>query len=870
MKHKPFISIARPHKDILEGRLTMDVFAADLWKVHTGEAPDEYKDREIFFKKTYITNGLKNLLDVVENRLSGKSGDPVIQIQTPFGGGKTHSLIALYHKAKEKGVNTIVFDGTVFNPAETTIWEEIEKQLTGKIEVLKSKIAPGREKLESLLKDKLPILILMDEVLEYLNRASGVKVGDSNLATQTLSFIQELTQSVSSLGKSVLILSLPSSTTEHMDEKGEELFQKLQKIVGRIEKIYTPVEDEEIADVIKRRLFSEIDEIEAKKIINDFIDYLDKENLIPLGADKSLYRDKFIKSYPFQPEVIDILYKRWGSYTTFQRTRGVLRILALVVFSLLKKDIPFIRISDFDLENSEIRRELIKHIGNEFDSIIHADITSQDSGAKFVDKDLGSSYYPYSLGTKIATTIFMYSFSAGKERGVTINELKLSTAIPNISSSIIVEAVEKLKEKLFYLSDGGLFFTNQPNLNKVIIQIKENISNNEVNEEIKSLIGKYVSNKYFNVKIWPNNPLDIPDDKRLKLVILKDKSDIEKLYEKYGERPRIYKNTLIFLSPSESERLSLINFIKEKIAYEKLKKETSYNLTENQKKIISEKVKRNEDSALYNIRNYYRLVFVPSKDGFKEINLGMPTYGASESLDSDVYSTLKENEEILENISSKIIKNKYLNDKDYIEIKPFIEIFYKTPGELRITNDEAVLKVIKDGVKEGLFGIGYKEGELIKCKFYKEDISKEQIEDLLLINSKLCEVKKILTEDLYKYYEDKIRKTDDKDELLKIRDEISQLQPDDRTVELIDKIDKKIKGGSQVELYKKIKKLNLKLKIPKGKFSDVARVLNLINQNFEDVKLTLEIEAKDGEITISDYENKILETFTQSGIEIEE
>ena len=130
---KPFAQIAVPHEDIAKGRLTMDVFAADLWQVAQGKAPDDYRDPDLFFKKTFITDGLKNILEIAKARLEGKSGDSIIQLQTPFGGGKTHTLISLYHKAKEWNANVTVIDGTALNPKEKKLWEEIEKQLTGSV-----------------------------------------------------------------------------------------------------------------------------------------------------------------------------------------------------------------------------------------------------------------------------------------------------------------------------------------------------------------------------------------------------------------------------------------------------------------------------------------------------------------------------------------------------------------------------------------------------------------------------------------------------------------------------------------------------------------------------------------------------------------
>ncbi len=154
----PFHSIAIPHRDILEGRLTMDVFAADLYEVSQKRGPDEYKDAETFFKKTYLTQGLENLLNVVEKRLNGKGGDPVIQIQTPFGGGKTHALIAMYHKAKDWKAMPVVLSGTALSTKEA-LWAVIEKQLTVKNEKLTGNIAPGKEAIRKLLSEKQPVLI---------------------------------------------------------------------------------------------------------------------------------------------------------------------------------------------------------------------------------------------------------------------------------------------------------------------------------------------------------------------------------------------------------------------------------------------------------------------------------------------------------------------------------------------------------------------------------------------------------------------------------------------------------------------------------------------------------------------------------------
>jgi len=224
---KPFSSVAIPHKDILEGRLTMDVFAAKLWDVYKKRAPEDYRDSDVFFRKTYVTEGLTNLIKIAEKRLKGKGGDAVIQLQTPFGGGKTHSLIALYHKAKEWKANVVVIDGVALSPKNTMIWEEIERQLTGKIDKLKGKVSPGGEELRRLFEKHQPLLILLDEVIEYAIPASGIKVGDSSLASQVLTFMRIITDIVRSLDKTFLVLTYPTRT--HYNSFGQSLLKQLQK-----------------------------------------------------------------------------------------------------------------------------------------------------------------------------------------------------------------------------------------------------------------------------------------------------------------------------------------------------------------------------------------------------------------------------------------------------------------------------------------------------------------------------------------------------------------------------------------------------------------------------------------------------------------
>jgi hypothetical protein len=856
---RPFITIARPHEDVLKNQLTMDIFAADLWQVHKGEAPAEYQDPTEFFKKTYPTKGITYLIDVVKERLKGKGGDPVIQLQTPFGGGKTHSLIALYHKAKtEFKSNVVVLTGTAFDPRDTALWEEIERQLTGRVELFRGQISPGREKLKALLEKFQPLLILMDEILEYTIRADGIKVGDTTLGTQTVLFMQELTETLATLPKAVLVFTLPSSLLEHYDENAEKRFQQLQKVVGRMEKILTPVEDEEVAYVIRRRLFSHIDEKLAEEVIQEFIDYAEKEGFLPV--DKTVYRERFKASYPFQPEVIDILYKRWGSFPTFQRTRGVLRLLGLVVQSLRDSQKPFIRLGDFDLKNEQIRKELIKHIGSEFDSVIAADITSMDSGAKKVDKSLGSSYIPYQFGTKVATAIFMYSFSGGPEKGATQTEIKLSCAEPGIQSSIIVETIDKLRDTLFYLSDSEslFFFTNKPNLNRILLYKMDAISVNKIIEVEKELLREsFKKSEYFEIYIWPNHSRDIPDTEKLKLIILRNTNIgmIKEFIENYGDRPRVYRNSLLFLCPLESEKGLFEKTLKEKLAWQEIEKDRTLELSADQKEKVKSKINETEKYVKEKLRYVYRIIYLPQKDEPERIDLGLPTFGAKKGVVEEIYNRLKDDGKIVEKLSVHYLKDKYLREKAYVETKNILDSFYKIPGEIRIRDKSVLVNAIKEGVRHGIFGLGYlKNGEPV-CEYINTNAEPYFEEKEILINPELCIEKK----------EEISYKT--KEEILSQPTKLTLSEFEEKEIGKKEEIIERI--PSQVSLPK-FKQLSLKLKIAPGKLSGIVKAINLLSEKFENVNIKIEISAKDGEMLKSEYEDKIKEAINQLGLEIEE
>ena len=855
----PFHAIAVAHPDILEGRLTLNVFAADLWEVFRGTAPDEYRDPTQFSQKTHETAGLKHLLSIIEGRLKGQSGDPVIQLQTPFGGGKTHALIAMYHKASEWKAQKAVIVGTPMG-ADDTLWGVLEKQLTGKIERFDGLTSPGRDAIYELLSEKQPVLILMDEVLEYVTKAAGVRVADSTLAAQTAAFMQELTEAAGILEKVALVITLPSGTMEHYDEQAQRLFEQFSHVSGRVERIYTPVQEHEISEVIRRRLFSSIDADAAGKTIQDFMDYAVSESMLPPGMEPSEYRRRFETAYPFLPEVIDVLYQRWGSFPNFQRTRGVLRLLSLVLYSLREKTLPYITLADFDLSVQEIRQELLKHTGPEYDSIIASDITSDVAGAKQVDVGLGDAHKGFRFGSRSATTVFLYSFSGKpnpEKKGADLREIKRNATTTGNPSSVVVEANEQLRSKLFYLQHDGerTYFANQPNLNRMLQTRMENIIDSKVGELEETVLKGNLSGKRLNTYIWQKDSSGIRDDTELKLVILKTRDDVlmKNTLEMKGSTPRVNRNTVFFLVPLERERSGFYNQLRKVIAYRTIESDKTLVLTNEQAKEVRAERKKAEDGVGDMLRRYYRTLFIPTREGLKEGDLGVPTYGDTKKLNEVVFDKLKSDGEILESIHSLVIKERYLKTNESVSTEQLHQSSAKTPGEARIIGRDAWESGIREGVIQGLFGLGELENGEPVCRYFKENPpSITLVGSEVIIREDICSTQK-------EAEEGKKEKSDG----------VTYPQGGTPAPDIVEGGDDDESDGdsSQPESSGR-KEIHLQFTVPRGKVAGLMGVMNLLQANFNN--LQIDLRAIDGEMSEQDYEDKIKEAFAQLGIDLDE
>jgi predicted AAA+ superfamily ATPase len=742
---RPWYQVAVPHRDIREGKFDESVFAADLSDVVANRGPIEYRDPETFFRKTYPTQGLLKLLTTVLSRLAGTGkGDGVIQIQTPFGGGKTHSLVALYHllkhgtgaqhtetvKAtlKESGVveippvKVLTFIGTAADPVKgRTPWGELAHQL-GRYDLLKEqdqkRRAPGKDLLHEILAGE-PKLILMDEIAEY-----SVKARD--FSDQLMAFFQELTEAVKVIDHCALVVTLPSSAPYGQDKEGEraeQALQQLQRIFGRVEAIYTPVEGEELYEVIRRRLFEDVgDPQEARRTAEDYWQlYQRLGDDVPAEMRQTTYRDKIRKAYPFHPELIDGLFERWSSFPTFQRTRGVLRLLAEVVADLYKGRFPtpLIQPAHLNLVEPSIRREFIKHIGNEFESVVASDIVDGNAKAQIIDREMGSEYARFGVASGLASAIFFYSFSgAAEKRGAGVSRLRVALLRSEIPFAVVGDAVRRLEEDLWYLhAEGGLYyFTNQANLNKVILEKEEAVREDQLADEIRSRMEK-IAGSEMKVYLAPANSNDLPDNRERKLAVLSTdhagQSETtsrlaDEILNRCGQSFRNYRNTVLVLSADNGELGGLRQQVKRMLALRSIQADKSLtgNLSTDNKHGLESKLRDAEGGIGFRILTTYRHLARATGDKVEWFDLGLPTVGDRGSLAKRVVEYLKAQEILLPKIAPRQVLQKTLSEDT--KEKPLSEIYdayLKYPNLPMLESESVLYDAMQQGVRDGLLGL---------------------------------------------------------------------------------------------------------------------------------------------------------------------
>jgi hypothetical protein len=764
--------VCEPHPDVFQRDMDPSVFAASLHAVKAGTADPDYTDPQRFFEKTFMTQSLESVLERVLARLLGQPGRgaPLLRLETPFGGGKTHTMVALYHLARSpeavegaevgdrlcqtlnlrqlpRDVRVAVIDGAALNPQGysidgltiRTLWGELAYQLLGRPgyeafrDADEARIAPGQAAIADLLRQTQPLLILMDELMHYLAKAMAIRVGDSTLAAQTVAFLRELGAAVSEAPQAVLILSVPASSLEVPTEdkaRAEELFQSVRKVLGRTELIETPVAQDEVFGVLKRRLFSKAgDERIAKRAREFFQKYYDQyKSFFPERLRSPQYLERMEQAYPFHPELIDLLYQRWGPHPQFQRTRGALKLMALVLRRLWMQrpgSCYLIQPHHIDLADRDIRPQVVHLLDGGFDNIIAGDIVER---AREVDTALGGDYATERLAVGAASCVLLYSISAGAQhQGCTEEELRVALLRPPLNPAQSSEVLVRLRQRLWYMRyrQPHYLFTAKPNLNKVILDFEQNISDEEIEralgEHLRQVAG--VSSGELTVVFAPTDPLMVNEPQRATLLLLPlslgDMEEMQRWMKTVFDRITA-RGRLVFLAPDKSKEGAVRAATRQWLALQRLLNSSTFSEMEKEDREEVRHLLKDRESEIHALLlTMYNKVFRPSADGVEELKLTLKRDG--KKLVEMVQAALEEKGILVKAIDpTYLAQTLELQKQQRVSFQQVEAYFSGNPNAPLVPDTKRVIpETIKEGIKRGEFAVE------VGGQVYTDDVPEE-------------------------------------------------------------------------------------------------------------------------------------------------
>lgn len=652
---KPWRDVVIPHVDVYSGRYQQAEFAADLWQVHLGEGTDEYRDPAEFFRRTYLTESLKGLLTEAVRRLVGEGGDPVVQLQTNFGGGKTHSMLALYHLfsgtagtagaapgefdgvgevLQEAGVSEIptvrrvVLVGTKVSPGNPTtkpdgtvvrtLWGELAWQLGGKeafacIAADDEKATNPGDALRELFNEYGPCLILIDEWVAYARQLpdeGGLPAGSFD--TQ-FTFAQALTEAARLADRCLLVISLPASDTaaggdpssspaqvddvEVGGERGKEALERLRNVAGRIDSSWRPASAEESFEIVRRRLFVPFSTQERFKdrdvVARAFAElYRTQHQEFPPECRDADYERRLKVAYPIHPEVFDRLYSDWSTLVKFQRTRGVLRLMAAVIHSLWAKGdkSPLILPANVAIDDPQVQSELTRYLPDTWVPVIETDVDGPGSLPLKLDNKV-PNLGRLSAARRVARTVYLGSAPTvgAAHQGLEDRRVKLGCVMPGEQPAVFGDALRRLASDATYLYQDGnrYWYSTQPTVTKLAEDRAEQLRRepDKVAEELARRLRADLrrdGGDFSRVHDLPHSGQDVPDDLDARLVVLrsehyygKDKGSpaevaAKAILESKGTVPRMYRNTLVFLAADGTRLQDLEEAVRSFLAWESI------------------------------------------------------------------------------------------------------------------------------------------------------------------------------------------------------------------------------------------------------------------------------------------------------------
>ena len=683
---KPWREVVAPHRDVASGGYQQAEFAADLWQVHIGEGTDEYRNPAEFFRRTYLTESLKSLLSGAMQRLSGQGGDPVVELQTNFGGGKTHSMLALYHlfsgmptgellgiddliasaevAARPDHVKRVVLVGNKISPGNPsakedgtvvrTLWGELAWQLGGKAAFDKVRqdderaTSPG-DTLRELMNEYGPCLILIDEWVAYARQLHDAADLPAGSFETHFSFAQTLTESARAANHCLLVISLPSSdttTSPHAQGEDEEVgglrgraaLARLKNVIGRVESSWTPASTEEGFEIVRRRLFEPLSEREqftardnVSRAFADF--YRAQQQEFPAECRDADYERRLRAAYPIHPEVFDRLYTDWSALVKFQRTRGVLRLMAAVIHSLWDRGDrnPLIMPAHIPIDDPHVRNELTRYLSDNWTPIIEADVDGPNALPQRIDGEV-ANLGKFFATRRVARTVYLGSAptTSVANRGIEDRRIKLGCAMPGETPAIFGDALRRLSTQATFLYQDGprYWYSTQPTVTKLAEDRADQFRRDpapvvaEIEQRLRADLR--TAGDFQRIHTVPQSGADIPDDMEARLVVLgtdhphssgsnsKAQAAATAILENRGNTPRLFRNTLVFLAVDQTRLQDLDEAIRRWLAWSSiLQDKETLNLDPHQVRQAEAQLKSEDGAVVGRLPEAYQWLLVP-------------------------------------------------------------------------------------------------------------------------------------------------------------------------------------------------------------------------------------------------------------------
>ncbi len=671
----PWREIVTPHSDVASGDYDQAEFAANLAKVIAGTANAEYQDPIEFFAQTYLTEGMQRLLATAVKQITGKGGEPIVQIKTAFGGGKTHSMLALYHLLNGKTrldqmegaerildaveVNELptahfaVIVGTDLNPSRPqdvngittrTLWGNIAAQLGGKegYEIVKTadqkSVAPGANDLTTLLNRFGPAIILIDELIAYTRNIYGVNDLPAGSFDANLTFVQSLTEAVKNAERSQLVASIPESDIEIGGEAGQAALKRIQQTIGRLEGIWRPVGPDEGFEIVRRRLFSPVkDKTTHDAVCRAFTQLYDENpSDFPVECRETPYLERLRQAYPIHPELFDRLYDDWSPLENFHKTRGVLRLMAAVIHHLWVNEdrSALILPGSIPLDSPLVREELLRYLPESWNAVVDKDVDGDRSEPRAIDEG-NTRFGEISAARRVARTIFMGSAPHGSGqavRGLEEMRIRLGVAQPDEHVSVFNDATKRLTDRLTHLYTRAqrYWYDTHPNLRRTMEDRAAKLEIEVVETEVVRRLRQQTQRRGDFRAVHPcPMSADVPDESTARLVILPPTTGHQartqnsaalttasEILEKRGDIPRTYRNMLIFVAPDTGEWDSLERETRRYLAWDSIVQEVeALNLDANQRREATRGKEQSNDTVGIRLNEAYSWLLVPTQEG---------------------------------------------------------------------------------------------------------------------------------------------------------------------------------------------------------------------------------------------------------------